>query len=548
MAEWGRDVRDDHRISDVVIHDDVEKLRSYMRSPRGTGCLEYPLYRLEFAKSLSLLHAVNIATAMLEGRLGARIDVNEYNLLHHAARMNDPELVQLFLSHGARTDIRLTKELAMGDKGLLPLAIALDATRSLYNWTLYPRDQSHQTILNLIVTLCDPKMDDALASTKLIAGSSKDVEEEAFYCAMEGKLIDLAVLLIVAREKVLVPLTFPSEDGAGSTRRITIHQYVKDQIVTLIFEEIKLRREFKPEELTQVQRNIMVMRAIGLLLEVFEKAGSTIDEYRQSQKFKAMREQKEKDEKDLALRLEEAGFKFEAGDFHFSITDWFGNTVFSVFLNCVSYLCTFIDLISVLVLAQVNYYVLLWLNGAYSISTFFFLVDSLNSHDTVGTPIEHLETLSDESSQYFSPPLPLLQRTNVPFSQGVRNSYIMSSQYPLRTPIKSLEIPSDKSSKFFNPGFPLMQQRDASSHARKEIPHDGDRLSVSTHPLLKTSVLSSMEKSNNADQIAESISGSQYSAKVDVQVKKNRTKVIVQNAAKYLSREKLAYIARFIKR
>lgn len=108
----------------------------------------------------------------------------------------------------------------------------------------------------------------------------------AYYCAMEGKLIDLAVLLIVAREKVLVPLTFPSEDGAGSTRRMTIRQCVKDQIVTLIFEEIKLRREFKPEEFTQVQRNIMVMRAIGLLLEVFEKAGSTIDEYRQSQKFK----------------------------------------------------------------------------------------------------------------------------------------------------------------------------------------------------------------------------------------------------------------------
>lgn len=113
-----------------------------------------------------------------------------------------------------------------------------------------------------------------------------------------------------------------------------------------------------------------------------------------------MREQKEKDEKDLALRLEAAGFKFEAGDFHFSITDWFGNTVFSVFLNCVSYLCTFIDLISVLVLAQVNYYVLLWLNGAYSISIFFFLVDSLNSHDTVGTPIEHLETPSGDLPSY----------------------------------------------------------------------------------------------------------------------------------------------------
>lgn len=100
-----------------------------MRSPRGTGCLEHPLYRLEFAKSLSMYHAVNIATAMLEGRLGARIDVNEYNLLHHAVWMDDPELVQLFLSHGARTDIRLTKELVMGDKGMLPLAIALDSIR-----------------------------------------------------------------------------------------------------------------------------------------------------------------------------------------------------------------------------------------------------------------------------------------------------------------------------------------------------------------------------------------------------------------------------------
>lgn len=81
----------------------MEELLSYLKSPRGRQ-----LDKLEFTRSIAMFHAVNIATAMLEGKLGVRIDVNEYNLLHHAARMGYPKLVKLFLSHGARTDIRST--------------------------------------------------------------------------------------------------------------------------------------------------------------------------------------------------------------------------------------------------------------------------------------------------------------------------------------------------------------------------------------------------------------------------------------------------------
>ncbi|KAG5542134.1 hypothetical protein RHGRI_021858 [Rhododendron griersonianum] len=197
---------------------------------------------------------------------------------------------------------------------------------------------------------------------------------------------------------------------------------------------------------------------------------------------RAMREQKENDEKDLTLRLEEAGFKFEAGDFHFSITD------------------------------------------------------CLNSHDTVGAPIEHLETPSGDLPSYdwtvIASPL------QYEFSESTKDPYQVlgdSISKEMRLSTQGLE------DLVTSVAVILLVQL-------KEIPHDGDRLSVSTYPLLKTGVLSCMEKSNNADQIGKSISGSQYFAKVDVQVKKNRTKVIVQNAAKYLSREKLAYIARFIKR
>lgn len=89
----------------------------------------------------------------------------------------------------------------------------------------------------------------ALAACKLLAWSSKNVKKEAFNYAMEGKLVDLAVLAIVARKKVFK--TLPK--SAGIDGRMTILQCLKNQILSLVDEEMNLMAKFEHEKVTQIQ-------------------------------------------------------------------------------------------------------------------------------------------------------------------------------------------------------------------------------------------------------------------------------------------------------
>ncbi|XP_058207630.1 uncharacterized protein LOC131320791 isoform X2 [Rhododendron vialii] len=145
-----------------------------------------------------------------------------------------------------------------------------------------------------------------------------------------------------------------------------IPQCIRNQILSLIDEEVKLMRECKQRELTQVHQKMMGMSSTVLLLEVFERAGHTIGEYLQSQQPDVWWEQLEKD---VALILKEAGFRLVAGEFEFSIRDWMNN-------------CGFMR-----------------------------------------TPIKFLQTLPDRLSQFVipqSPGLPLMQPTNVSLPRRIR--------------------------------------------------------------------------------------------------------------------------------
>lgn len=86
----------------------------------------------------------------------------------------------------------------------------------------------------------------------------------------------------MARKKVFVPITFDRNDGAG-IYGVTILQCVKNQILSLVDEEMKLTAEFQHGKVIQIQDKIKVLRSTALLLEVFESAGDTIEEYLESQ-------------------------------------------------------------------------------------------------------------------------------------------------------------------------------------------------------------------------------------------------------------------------
>ncbi|GMP65621.1 hypothetical protein CsSME_00026337 [Camellia sinensis var. sinensis] len=118
---------------------------------------------------------------------------------------------------------------------------------------------------------------------KLVAGFTRDVEELAYHYATEGKLVELAVLLVVAREKVLVPITFHGNNGAVLNGSMTIHECLKNQFVSLINEDINLMGQVKHEKLTQIHNKKTIMKLAMVLLEVFERAGNSIEEYHQLQ-------------------------------------------------------------------------------------------------------------------------------------------------------------------------------------------------------------------------------------------------------------------------
>ncbi|KAG5555583.1 hypothetical protein RHGRI_006283 [Rhododendron griersonianum] len=226
------------------------------------------------------------------------------------ARFSSPELVKLFLRYGARTDVRYARKVWRG-RGMLPLNGMLPLDTALYAARELVYSYQQKSLFKWIVFLCLPSLKPSLVVNKLLVETSDNIEEFAYYYAMEGKLVELAVLLIVAREKVL-------------NGRMMIPQCVRDQILSLIDEEFKLMRECKHRELTQIQQKMMGMSS-SLLLEVFDRAGHTIGEYLQSQQPDVKREQVEKD---VSLILKEAGFRLIAGEFEFSIRDWMDNCGF----------------------------------------------------------------------------------------------------------------------------------------------------------------------------------------------------------------------------
>lgn len=122
-----------------------------------------------------------------------------------------------------------------------------------------------------------------MAARKLLAWSFKNVKKEAYNYAMEGKLVELAILAIVARKKVFK--TLPKSYGAGIDGRMTILQCLKNQILSLVDKEMNLMAKFEHENVTQIRSKIMAMRLTAMLLQVCESAGDTIEEYLQSQQL-----------------------------------------------------------------------------------------------------------------------------------------------------------------------------------------------------------------------------------------------------------------------
>ncbi|XP_058210268.1 uncharacterized protein LOC131322805 [Rhododendron vialii] len=305
-------------ITTAICRDDSWSLISCLRRSNAS----YP--EDEILESICLYDAVNCAASLLRRKLNSdpALVLNRpmpgagpFSPLHYAADFACPRVVELFLSHGARTDIRLHDPLhARGRNGLLPLEIALDVARDhLLERTVYSPGQS---TFRLILSLCLPEMKSALKACKLLAWSSENVEKEAYYYAIEGKLTEFAILLMVAREKVLVPITFSYQDGDDWDGIMTLQQCLQKKLVSISDKWLKSPGTLGRKKTTWILKSNAVLRSAALVLEVVERAGNSLEDYL---KFEQHGASKEQVERDVASRLVKAGFTLEARDFEVSI-------------------------------------------------------------------------------------------------------------------------------------------------------------------------------------------------------------------------------------
>uniref|UniRef100_A0A5B7BDR9 Uncharacterized protein n=1 Tax=Davidia involucrata TaxID=16924 RepID=A0A5B7BDR9_DAVIN len=228
--------------------------------------------------------------------------------LHEAAYSLSPGLIELFLSHGAQPDSRCD-HVDSEYYGLLPLHIALkrlSSDKNLIQWT------PSQSIVELIIMLCLPKMEEALETTRLLALNTKEIEEVIRFYAKRGKVTDLAVLLMVARKKFMDPITLLDKDGFTLKGCMTFRRCIRSELAALINIEYGIMGLNEEEELFEVCRERkMVMMSTLLMLEIFERAGDAIDEYLQSKQSNKSEEQVAQE---VASLLAEAGFDTDSRD------------------------------------------------------------------------------------------------------------------------------------------------------------------------------------------------------------------------------------------
>lgn len=175
--------------------------------------------------------------------MNLRVDVDSpvfggYFPLHLTAKLLYPKLVAVLLLY-ARSDVICADGIIMEeDRGVYPLNIALQAARNdecLKGWT-----PGRSSIFKLIILLCLWKMRDALETIRALSRRTKNIEMVVYRYAKEGKLIELAILLIVSSPSILDATICQGRDGSSSERSMTISQCMKMEFASLIDEEFKL--------------------------------------------------------------------------------------------------------------------------------------------------------------------------------------------------------------------------------------------------------------------------------------------------------------------
>ncbi|KAG7985394.1 hypothetical protein I3843_03G024000 [Carya illinoinensis] len=203
--------------------------------------------------------SVECAVALVNGEFGTVPLVNEmdekgWSALHTAAKSHAKRCVELLLKKRGRTDMK-TKD----SSSLLALELSLSSSRMELIWN--PDDYS---IEDLVVILTEKD----LTTVKLLSEKTKEIAEVAYSNAIEGRIIPLAALLIVAPEKVKESVLELRDAESGSKEKMTIYEGVIREALSLGREMTTLRvakATSTPTEVKNTDSRKLLLREIELL-------------------------------------------------------------------------------------------------------------------------------------------------------------------------------------------------------------------------------------------------------------------------------------------
>lgn len=120
----------------------------------------------------------------------------------------------------------------------------------------------------------------------LLGSRTEEIGEIFDYYSKEEKLIEMALLLMVSRERLI-----QTKDDFFFDRSMTIHQRINKEISSLVHEFLKGNGEFSNfSRISPMFRSkMMFLESALLLLHVFDKVGDSIGSYIHSQSTKLIK-------------------------------------------------------------------------------------------------------------------------------------------------------------------------------------------------------------------------------------------------------------------
>ncbi|KAI7992548.1 hypothetical protein LOK49_LG12G02022 [Camellia lanceoleosa] len=119
---------------------------------------------------------------------------------------------------------------------------------------------------------------DVIKGIRLLVLNTKEPELEICQYAKEGKVVELAALLMTAREKV-APSLYQIGDGSTSNAGMLIRQCIYSKLAALTYEEYKFTFCNEKKLIRDCKEKKMAFLSAVELLDIFEMAGDTIETY-----------------------------------------------------------------------------------------------------------------------------------------------------------------------------------------------------------------------------------------------------------------------------